>query len=137
MDEILNELKHHAAAVIEAFPGAEWEYDERFITALYCYESAKSGQVKAVLTEMFENGWDYKSYKKGGKTVKKLVKELSGLKKEQALHTSGEELLIYAVLWPWGDGTTISLRIGLYSLKDKAFNDGGCEKYIKEWFNFK
>lgn len=137
MSEIMEDLKNQAAALIEALPGAEWEYDERFITALYCYEIAKHGQVETVLTEMFENGWDYKSYKKGSKSVKKLVKELSGLQKGQLLHTTGDELLIYAVLWPWGDGTTVSLRIGLYSLKDKEFNEKGSERFVKEWFGLK
>lgn len=137
MDELIKELRDRAASIIEALPGAKWEYDDRFLTALYCYETDKSEQINTVLSEMLEQHWDFKSFKKGGKTVKKLVKELAGLKKDQFLYTSGEELLIYAVLWPWGDGTTVSLRIGLYSLKDKKFNDEGCESYIKEWFDFK
>jgi len=59
--------------------------------------------------------WTPAALAKGPARLRELVAACGDLRAEQLLFTGGsiESFLAFGLWWPWGDGHTISLRVGL------------------------
>jgi hypothetical protein len=93
-----------------------WEYDDRFSSALTVIKNDDAVSLMDTLTVLFEAKYDHKTIKKSDKITRKLAKEFSGMQNGQFLFTSynGTDCL-FAAWWPWGDNTRVSLRVGFYN----------------------
>ncbi len=60
-------------------------------------------------------GWTTKSLDAAPTNLKALTQRTGGLRSNQRLLAGADDTL-YGLWWPWGNGTTITLRIGLVDL---------------------
>jgi hypothetical protein len=68
--------------------------------------------------------------------VRIINSHLGGLMPGQLLFTSdpNQDALIFCAWWPWGDGKTISIRVGLYYMKLSDSEKAEQINHLKGWF---
>lgn len=91
-----------------------WTWDSRFETALAEFSIEQKAEVLAALEELLTCRWDSGGLADAPEVVRDLVKRLGGLMSGQLLLLSDPESLtfLFCAWWPWGNGQTISIRIG-------------------------
>ncbi len=90
--------------------------DGRFHTAATSFDSKYSGKLIKALNKEFHSQWNPITISGAPAVVQTIKSQAGGMKGGQILFTSDENSLpvIFGAWWPWGNGVTISLRIGLY-----------------------
>ena len=113
--------------------GSAWEIDDRFNTAVVSFDNSIAEKIFSLLSEEFENKLDRNTYSKAAKSVKKLVKSLSGLESEQFFFTTDEnsDEILFAAWWPWGNNENTSLRVGI---KNSSMNDDDVKQLLCRLF---
>lgn len=111
------DIRSASTSLVQAFGDLlTWKWEEERNVLLAEFASGKSEEVISILQNHFQNEWNKKSIKKAPKS---LIEELGAhakLAKEQRVFTSSPEdnnKCITALLWPWGHGSTLSLRLTL------------------------
>jgi hypothetical protein len=103
------------AKVREGWPVKEWGWDGR----LRCVSSSISAEAepaaRGAIAAALPTEWTSATLAGAPENVRALADRCGGLRPGQALlstpSTGGPAA--YGLWWPWGDGTAISLRIGL------------------------
>lgn len=88
-----------------------WDWDNRFLAAISTFKRPDEQRVLGLLEEVFSKQWTSESDLTPDD--KELVGSCGGLFPGQRLFLSGAARapVLVAMWWPWGDGTTISLRV--------------------------
>lgn len=91
-----------------------WRWDERFKMPLAEINKADKGSLEAMLEDYFGTPWNKKTVETAPETIQKILVPMGGLMPSQLLYVSGlqQEGIIFCAWWPWGNGQTISVRIG-------------------------
>ncbi|MFT5757595.1 MAG: hypothetical protein ACI9LM_002331 [Alteromonadaceae bacterium] len=92
----------------------KWRWEESRQAILSEFASGKAEQTLAVLRSNFKDEWDRKTIKKAPKDLKDQLGELANITKEQKLFTrpaTDQHPATLAIWWPWGHGSTLSLRL--------------------------
>lgn len=102
-----------------ALHGWSWKWDDRFGAVLAEFGVADQVKVRDVLTRLFSCAWDRSTVDAAPDAVQAVKSHCGGLKPGQLLFTTdpGREGFIYCAWWPWGNGTSISLRLAPFSGK--------------------
>jgi len=98
-----------------AFRGTlSWKWDNRFETVLAEFGAGKKEGIRAILEQYLRITWDGSNIGNAPEIVRKINCLLGGLRPGQLLFTSDpdREAFIFSAWWPWGNGKTISIRIG-------------------------
>jgi len=93
--------------------GLSWSWDARLGAALAVFTTADRDGVQAFLARHLPDAWDAPAIREAPEAVQRLVDALGGLRSGQrvlAFAAPGGDFLA-GVWWPWGDGTTISVRV--------------------------
>ncbi len=94
-----------------------WEWDERFGCVLTVCEREPTGvEVIDVLTSVFATALTFADAREAQSASKELVQLAGGLQPGQRFwHSDMNDVpILYASFWPWGDGKTVSVRIGIH-----------------------
>ena len=124
-------------ALRSAFKGVhEWKWDGRFGTVLAEFPTEKKQEVLGILIQYLTARWDSATIADAPEIVKKVKRHLGGLMADQLLILSdpNDDPLVYCAWWPWGDGQTISIRIGLFSETMNAEEKSTLMEALKAWF---
>lgn len=93
-----------------------WRWEEEKKVLLAEFASGKTDQVVAILRKQYPHEWDRKSIKKAPCSIKNELGDYAKLIKDQRIFTCSphnNEKSVVALLWPWGHGSTLSLRLTL------------------------
>ena len=110
-----SELDNICKELLSAFQGMlSWKCDDRFDAVLAEFDAADKDSIRAILDRYLGSTWDSSNMDKAPHTVKKVNSYLGKLMAGQMLFTSDstQAAYIYCAWWPWGNGKTISIRIG-------------------------
>ena len=126
VSNITNSLsKHDCTKLLEELQaGFSWEWDGRFKTTL----AQISVKEKDVAGEMLEKhlgmAWDSVTINTAPKSVQRILAPLGGMMSGQLFYAAGlpENGIIFCAWWPWGNGQTISIRLGT-NLEDSTLLD--------------
>jgi hypothetical protein len=101
-----------------------WEWDGRFSAALAVVEAPADTATLALIGQAFTTAWDAQTIKQAPDATRKLASSW-GLQRSQRLFTLeiDDDPLLFAAWWPWGSGTTFSLRVGC-TASDPAQGEG-------------
>lgn len=130
-------LEQTCRDLFKAFePILTWKWDDRFETVLAEFKVQDQDRVTRILQNPMGHVWDTDNYKKAPKIVNLIIDFFGGIQPGQKLFTSkadADDILIGA-WWPWGNGETISIRLGVYiqSLSDDENRELTLE--FKGWF---
>ncbi|MDB4959611.1 MAG: hypothetical protein JWO36_7180 [Myxococcales bacterium] len=94
------------------WPGTAWSWDGRFATVGSSFALALEPQALASASRALPRSWDIKTLAEAPDALRALATRTGGLRAQQRLF-AGEQDALYGLWWPWGSGTTITLRIGI------------------------
>lgn len=123
--------------IVTASKGAlSWTWDARFGTALAEFSSDLKDDALGILKEHLVSSWDSASIGEAPDVVQRIRSHLGGLMAGQLLLLSAPDSdpLAYCAWWPWGNGETISIRVGLYGEEFDASKKTELTKAFKGWF---
>ena len=94
-----------------------WKWDDWVGTFLAEFNIDKESDVRTILEKHLPVLWDSSSINKAPKVVQELDEHLGGLRPTQYLFCSdpSDEVFVFCAWWPWGNGSTVSLRVALYN----------------------
>ena len=98
-----------------AFQGIlAWKWDSRFEAVLAKFAAGKQESIRGILERSLRITWDSSNIDTAPEVVRETIRYLGGLRSGQFLFASdpNQEVFIFCAWWPWGDGKTISIRIG-------------------------
>lgn len=114
-----------------AATGLSWEWEDRFGVMLAVVKGDQLRDVESKLSDAFDSQF-------GGRedlpeTPKQIADRLGGLRAGQQLFTTepGATVVVYCAWWPWGGGSTVSLRVGQWS----ALPNEVLESAFPQWFS--
>jgi hypothetical protein len=115
-----------------------WKWDERFETVLAQFSVEEKDKVHKILEQHLGNIWMDKNKNEAPETIKPIIEYFGGLEPNQKLYTStlDENNLILCAWWPWGNGQTISIRVGVFyaeSMNDEEYKS--LMQMLRTWFD--
>jgi hypothetical protein len=102
----------------ERWPSADWSYDRRLRCVSSSLPLAQADEMRAAYAEALPTTWTAETLATAPAAVQTLAETCGGLRAAQLLLWGGEAdgPGPFGLWWPWGDGTTVTLRIGLHGL---------------------
>ena len=118
-------------------PSFARQWDDRFGVALISFDSAVREKILAALKADFPHQWDKSSIGKARKEVNKTVKSVFNINTGQFVFSTDENqiFVLLAAWWPWGNGATISLRVGIFAAGNETIDDAEAKKLLTSWFS--
>jgi hypothetical protein len=109
------DIENVSRALSGAFQGVlSWKWDRRFETVLAEFVIDKKNDIRAMLERHLSMTWDSSNVADAPESVRTVDSHFGGLWPGQLLFSSDPngDALIFCTWWPWGDGKSISIRIG-------------------------
>lgn len=100
------------------WPAPDWSYDRRLRCVASSIPMSLEPAARAAMTEVLPRSWSAKTLAEAPEGVRKVAESCGGVRSAQLLFWGSEPGTpgAFGLWWPWGDGTTVSLRIGLHDL---------------------
>jgi hypothetical protein len=97
-----------------SWPGAAWEWDERFGCALSAVAKPEEAQALALLTTELGPAFSAATIQNAPPDLVQVCARAGGLWAEQRAFATAlpEGGTVFCLWWPWGDGTSFSARVG-------------------------
>jgi hypothetical protein len=91
-----------------------WSWDNRFNCLASSFNVEQDAEARAVVIRYLPHEFTAKSVANAPQPVKEIAESTGGVRVDQRLYSSdlGGRLFAFGLWWPWGDETTISLRLG-------------------------
>jgi hypothetical protein len=99
------------------WPAQDWTYDRRLKCVASSIPISLEPAARAAMTEVLPAFFSAQTLADAPENVRKLAEGCGGVRSSQLLfwgNPSGPGA--FGLWWPWGDGTTVSLRIGLHDV---------------------
>jgi hypothetical protein len=118
VDEQWQELFQALERLKSKWPGSEWSYDRRLRCVASSIPMSQAPAARAAMAEVLSTSWTSQTLAEAPDAVRKLADGCGGVRAAQLLFWGGAPGApgAFGLWWPWGDGTTVSLRIGLHDL---------------------
>ena len=112
-------------------------WEERFHVALIVFEKHDRELILGTISNEFDQQWDSTTIGNASDLIGKLVHSLYGISPGQLIFSSNEGagVILFAAWWPWGNGSNISLRIGIFAVEERIFDEEKKRAHLTEWFN--
>lgn len=110
-----------------AWPTRGWSWDPRLLACTSSFTTEQEPSAKKAVAMALQNEWTPSTIARAPAPLRDVVERCGGVRSGQLVLSTGpvNGLLTYGLWWPWGDGETVSLRIGLADV------DPNREPYIK------
>ena len=94
-----------------------WEWDDRFGGILATFEASDKDRVSGIISSQLTQVWDGTNINQAPTSVSGALKNYGGLQSGQLLFNSDvtQDVVLLGLWWPWGNGTTISIRFVPYA----------------------
>lgn len=102
----------------DQWPARDWTYDRRLKCVASSIPLSDEGAARAAIAGVLPATWSSATLATAPAGVQALAGTCGGLRAAQQLLWGGEAdgPGAFGLWWPWGDGTTVTLRIGLHNL---------------------
>jgi hypothetical protein len=100
----------------EAWPGSGWSWDPRFKCVTSSFGKDIADRAREAMAGVLDGAWSPDSINQAPDEIRTLAARFGGVRAGQLLFTGeavGGRMHLFALWWPWGDGETISLRVGV------------------------
>ena len=101
-----------------AWPAPEWGYDRRFKCVMSTITILQQTEARAACADALPLVFDATSMATAPAGARALAEQYGGVRSGQLLLWGGDEGApgAFGLWWPWGDGKSVSLRIGLHDI---------------------
>jgi hypothetical protein len=92
-----------------------WSWDDRFNCVATSFRSERARDAREIVRRFLPHEWTSTTVSGASAAVRDVADSTGGVRSNQRLYTgdAATDVLAYALWWPWGDGATISVRVGL------------------------
>jgi len=100
----------------EAWPWSSWSWDPRFKCVTSSFGKEIVERARAAMAGVLDGEWSTDSINQAPDEIRTLAARFGGVRPGQLLFTGemvGGRMHLFALWWPWGDGATVSLRVGV------------------------
>lgn len=113
-----------------------WEWDDRLSAALASVEAPNDRDVLELVGAVFSDSWEHEDLEQAPESVRALASDWGGLAPGQRLFAldPASDPLLFAAWWPWGNGTTFSLRVGCAARSAEA-EETDAVAMLRGWFS--
>ncbi len=113
-----------------------WKWDDRFETVLAEFSVTKKEKIHPALTRHMGEIWAVDQGRHPPKVVQMIIDYFGGLNPGQTLFTSDPNLdgLLLCAWWPWGNGKTISIRLGVFADTLSDQDNEELTRLFRGWF---
>ncbi len=97
------------------WPTRGWTWDSRVGCVTSSFTVEQEIQAKAAIAEAMPAQYTHSTIARAPQSLQDVVERAGGIRPNQLVLALGPSagLLIFGLWWPWGDGETISFRLGL------------------------
>jgi hypothetical protein len=99
-----------------AWPGGGWSWDPRFKCVTSSFGKDIADRARASMAGVLDGEWSSTTINQAPDETRTLAARFGGVRDGQLLFTGDVvegRMHLFALWWPWGDGTTVSLRVGV------------------------
>lgn len=98
-----------------AWPTRGWSWDARLMCVTSSFTTEQEPAARKAAQMALHNEWTSATLVRAPQALRDVVERAGGIRQGQLALSSGpiNGLLVYGLWWPWGDGETVSLRVGL------------------------
>lgn len=98
-----------------AWPSYGWSWDARVSCVTSSFSVELESKARAVAALAFSSEWSPATIQQAPPSVREIAERAGGLRAGQLVLSSVPvgDFFAYGLWWPWGDGMTTSVRIGL------------------------
>ena len=102
-------------ALRAAWPAADWSWDHRFKCVTSSVDAKVAPSLREILAPLVPSEWTPESFTGAPGPVRALEQRCGDLRPGQLLFTGTAVagMVPFAMWWPWGDGSKVSVRIGI------------------------
>lgn len=117
-DQVWEELFQALDRLRGRWPAGDWTYDRRLKCVSSSIPLAQQEAARAAMTEVLPTSYSAQTLASAPEGVRSLAEKCGGVRSSQLLFWGGGDAApgAFGLWWPWGDGTTVSLRIGLHDV---------------------
>jgi hypothetical protein len=103
------------ARMKSAWPTRGWSWDPRLFCITSSFTTEQEPAARKAIQIALQNEWTSATIQKAPPLLRDVVERAGGIRQAQLALSTGPvaALLVYALWWPWGDGETVSCRVGL------------------------
>jgi hypothetical protein len=118
VDEQWQSLFEALEALKKAWPASDWTYDRRLKCVASSIPMNLEPAARAAMAPLLPTSYSAQTLASAPEGVRKLAEGCGGVRSSQLLFWGGEAAGpgAFGLWWPWGDGTTVSLRVGLHDV---------------------
>jgi hypothetical protein len=98
-----------------AWPTRGWSWDPRLLCVTSSFTIEQEPAARKATQLALQEEWTTATIARAPALLRDVVERAGGIRQGQLALSAGpfNGLLAYGLWWPWGDGETISLRVGL------------------------
>jgi hypothetical protein len=110
-----------------SWPTRGWSWDPRLLCVTSSFTTEQEPAARKATQMALQNEWNAATIVRAPQPLRDVVERAGGIRQGQLALSTGpvNGLLVYGLWWPWGDGETVSLRVGLADV------DPNREPYIR------
>lgn len=115
ISEVAQVLQHLPMLARPGWPGSAWMWEERFGAAVSVLDANQTDAARTALVEALPDVFDHVRVGDAPAAVRAVVSRTGGVRSGQMVFCGQESngVIPFALWWPWGNGTTVSVRIGV------------------------
>jgi hypothetical protein len=108
-------LLHALKDVRATWPMRGWSWDGRWSCISSSFSVELEPKARAAIAPVLTNEWGPLTLARAPSPIREVAERTGGLRAGQAILASAAsaDIFAYGLWWPWGDGMTTSLRVGL------------------------
>ena len=100
------------------WPASDWTYDRRLKCVASSIPMNLEPAARTAMAALLPTSFSAQTLASAPEGVRKLAEGCGGVRSSQLLFWGGDAGApgAFGLWWPWGDGTTVSLRVGLHDV---------------------
>jgi hypothetical protein len=96
-----------------SWPSRGWSWDGRLSCVSSSFSAELDAKARAIALAAMPREWTKSNAHVAPASIREIAERSGGLRSGQAILAGDGAAFAYGLWWPWGDGMTTSLRIGL------------------------
>ena len=98
-----------------SWPTRGWSWDPRLLCVTSSFTTEQEPAARTATKIALQNEWNAQTITRAPQQLRDVVERCGGVRQGQLVLSTGpiNALMVFGLWWPWGDGETTSLRVGL------------------------
>jgi hypothetical protein len=119
----LQEWLNSLSKIKRNWPTRGWSFDNRFGCLASTFRSDVAPQARSAVAQILPTEWSESSLRLAPSVVREVAARTGGVRAGQFLFSNplGGPIVAYGLWWPWEEGSTISMRVGVEGAGDLSY----------------